>query len=159
MRQRKRADLQPVPHARDEVQVDEYERAELDRRQPVDEVPAAAAPRRCACRRSANEGARGAAPLTRPLSPGADVARSCADGAPKAKGAYGWCSSIFDLLSAGRSRKIRKIDAHFNSLPQQHRDCAHACHTSTGTALTPATSAPGLRSPKELDRIVLRLVQ
>jgi hypothetical protein len=72
---------------------------------------------------------------------------SCADGAPKAKGAYGWCSSIFDLLSAGRSRKIRKIDAHFNSLPQQHRDCAHACHTSTGTALTPATSAPGLRSP------------
>jgi hypothetical protein len=83
--------------------------------------------------------------LTRPLSPGADVARSCADGAPKAKGAYGWCSSIFDLLSAGRSRKIRKIDAHFNSLPQQHR--ATACHIGTGTGLTPATSAPGLRSP------------
>ena len=26
------------------------------------------------------------------------------------------------------------------------RDCAHSCHMSTGTGLTPATSAPGLGS-------------
>ncbi len=33
------------------------------------------------------------------------------------------------------------------SVPHLHRDWAHPCHICTGTGLTPATSAPGLRSP------------
>jgi hypothetical protein len=32
-------------------------------------------------------------------------------------------------------------------LPHLHRNWAHPCHICTGTALAPATSAPGLRSP------------
>jgi hypothetical protein len=38
-------------------------------------------------------------------------------------------------------------DSRRSPLPHLRRDCTHPCHICTGTALTPATSAPGLHSP------------